>query len=58
MPVIDFENYVGTLARKPRAFLSSPYFSTMPVSVQEQLKRSTYPELKKMLITLVPIGNL
>lgn len=54
-PLIDFENYVGTLARKPRAFLNSPYFSTLPVVVQEHLKRCTYAELKKMLLTLVPI---
>jgi len=55
IPVIDFENYVGTLARKPRAFLNSPYFTTMPASIQEYLKKCTYPELKKMLVTLVPI---
>ena len=55
MPLIDFENYVGTLARKPRAFLSSPYFSTLPNTVQEHLKKCTYAELKKMLVTLVPI---
>ena len=55
MPVIDFENYVGTLSRKPRAFLSSPYFETLPAAVQGHLKKCTYPELKKMLLTLVPI---
>ena len=55
MPQIDFENYVGTLARKPRAFLNSPYFSTLPDVVQEHLKKCTYAELKKMLLTLVPI---
>jgi hypothetical protein len=55
MPQIDFENYVGTLARKPRAFLSSPYFATLPTAIQEHLKKITYPELKKMLLTLVPI---
>jgi hypothetical protein len=54
-PLIDFENYVGTLARKPRAFLNSPYFSTLPGAVQEHLKKCTYPELKKMLLTLIPI---
>ena len=54
-PVIDFENYVGTLSRKPRAFLNSPYFPTLPASVQEYLKKITYAELKKMLVTLVPI---
>jgi hypothetical protein len=54
-PTIDFENYIGTLSRKPRAFLNSPYFPTMPESVQVHLKGCTYPELKKMLLTLVPI---
>jgi len=54
-PVIDFENYVETLAKKPRAFLASPYFLTLPASVQEHLKKCAYPELKKMLLTLAPI---
>jgi hypothetical protein len=54
-PLIDFENYVGTLAGKPRAFMSSPYFPTLPEVVQAHLKRCTYAELKKMLVTLVPI---
>jgi hypothetical protein len=54
-PVIDFENYVETLSRKPRAFLSSPYFITLPQSVQKHLRECQYAELKKMLVTLVPI---
>jgi hypothetical protein len=54
-PLIDFENYIGELSRKPRAFLSSPYFPTLPESVQKYLKNCTYSELKKMLLTLVPI---
>jgi transposase len=54
-PVIDFENYIGALSRKPRAFLNSPYFPTLPEAVQGHLKKCTYPELKKMLVTLVPI---
>jgi hypothetical protein len=54
-PRIDFENYIGELSRKPRAFLSSPYFPTLPQAVQEYLKKCTYAELKKMLVTLVPI---
>jgi transposase len=54
-PVIDFENYVETLSRKPRAFLSSPYFITLPQSIQKHLKECSYAELKKMLVTLVPI---
>ena len=54
-PVIDFENYIGELSRKPRAFLSSPYFAVLPEAVQKHLKNCTYAELKKMLLTLVPI---
>lgn len=54
-PVIDFENYVGTLSRKPRAFLNSPYFLTLPEPVQSHLKNCQYAELKKMLLVLVPI---
>jgi len=54
-PSIDFENYIGELSRKPRAFLSSPYFQTLPESVQKHLNNCTYAELKKMLVTLVPI---
>jgi hypothetical protein len=54
-PVIDFENYISALSRKPRAFLSSPYFPTLPESVQDHLKSCQYAELKKMLVTLVPI---
>ena len=54
-PVIDFENYIGELSRKPRAFLSSPYFPTLPEVIQKHLKGCAYAELKKMLVTLVPI---
>jgi len=54
-PVIDFENYIAELSRKPRAFLASPYFPTLPGAVQEHLKGCAYAELKKMLLTLVPI---
>jgi len=54
-PVIDFENYIGELSRKPRAFLNSPYFPTLPEAVQKHLKNCAYAELKKMLVTLVPI---
>jgi transposase len=54
-PLIDFENYIGELSRKPRAFLSSPYFPTLPEAIQKYLKGCTYSELKKMLLTLVPI---
>ena len=54
-PLIDFENYIDTLCKKPRAFLSSPYFGTLPEAVQEHLKKCAYGDLKKMLLTLVPI---
>jgi len=54
-PVIDFENYIGALSRKPRAFLNSPYFLTLPEPVQTHLKSCQYADLKKMLLTLVPI---
>ena len=54
-PTIDFENYIGALSRKPRAFLRSPYFLTMPEPVQKHLNNCTYPELKKTLLVLVPI---
>lgn len=54
-PVIDFENYIGELSRKPRAFLSSPYFAILPEVVRKYLKACTYAELKKMLVALVPI---
>ena len=54
-PTIDFENYIGALSRKPRAFLSSPYFLTLPESVQAHLKSCQYADLKQMLLTLVPI---
>jgi hypothetical protein len=54
-PIIDFENYIGALSRKPRAFLNSPYFVTLPEPVQNHLKNCGYADLKKMLLTLVPI---
>jgi hypothetical protein len=54
-PTIDFENYVGALSRKPRAFLNSPYFLTLPTTLQTHLKALPYADLKKMLLTLVPI---
>ena len=54
-PIIDFENYIGALSRKPRAFLNSPYFLTLPETVQKHLNNCPYAELKKMLLTLVPI---
>lgn len=54
-PVINFDNYIGALCRKPRAFLSSPYFLTLPQTIQNHLKSCQYADLKKMLLTLVPI---
>lgn len=54
-PAIDFENYISALSRKPRAFLNSPYFPTLPQAVQDHLKSCQYPDLKRMLVTLVPI---
>ena len=54
-PIIDFENYIGTLSKKPRAFLSSPYFPTLPEVVQTYLKNCKYADLKQMLLTLIPI---
>jgi len=54
-PTIDFENYISTLCHKPRAFLNSPYFLTLPETVQTHLKTRSYPDLKQMLLTLVPI---
>jgi hypothetical protein len=54
-PSINFENYIGALTKKPRAFLNSPYFEMLPDAVQKHLKRCSYPELKKMLLSLVPI---
>lgn len=54
-PAIDFEQYISALSRKPRAFLDSPYFLTLPKTVQKYLQNCSYSELKKMLLTLVPI---
>jgi hypothetical protein len=53
--MIDFTNYVGELIRKPRAFLASPYFATLPEPVQKHLKILPYPELKKTLLVMLPI---
>jgi hypothetical protein len=54
-PTIDFENYVGALSRKPRAFLNSPYFLTLPEILQKHLQALAYADLKRMLLVLVPI---
>jgi hypothetical protein len=54
-PLIDFDNYIGALSRKPRAFLNSPYFLTLSEPLQNHLKACSYGDLKQMLLTLVPI---
>jgi hypothetical protein len=54
-PVFDFKNYVGALVKRPRAFLDSPYFLTLPEIVQTHLKACGYADLKKMLLALSPI---
>ena len=54
-PEINFEPYIPALVRKPRAFLKSPYFLTLPESVQKHLLSCAYQDLKKMLLTLLPI---
>ena len=54
-PAIDFENYISALSRKPRAFLDSPSFLTLPQTVQTHLKNCSHADLKQMLLTLVPI---
>jgi hypothetical protein len=54
-PIGDFKNYVGMLVKRPRVFLNSPYFSTLPEGVQKHLKSCGYADLKKMLLTLFPI---
>jgi hypothetical protein len=54
-PTIDFDNYIGALSRKPRAFLNSPYFATLPEAVREHLSKCAYGDLRAMLLTLVPI---
>jgi len=54
-PIFDFKNYVSTLIKRPRAFLDSPYFLTLPVIVQNHLKSCPYKDLKQMLLLLLPI---
>ena len=54
-PTINFDNYIGALCRKPRAFLKSPFFPTLPEIVQKYLNACHYSELKSMLLTLAPI---
>jgi hypothetical protein len=54
-PEMKFEPYISTLVRKPRAFLKSPYFKTMPETVQKHLLSLAYQDLRKTLLMLQPI---
>ena len=54
-PEIKFAPYIPALVRKPRAFLRSPYFKTLPEALQGHLINCTYKDLKKMLLMLLPI---
>jgi len=54
-PEIKFAPYITSLVRKPRAFLKSPYFLTLPETVQNHLKNCAYQDLRKTLLMLLPI---
>ena len=54
-PEFKFEPYIPTLIRKPRAFLKSPYFKTLPETVQKHLQSLGYQDLRKTLLMLQPI---
>jgi len=54
-PEMKFGPYISTLVRKPRAFLKSPYFKTMPETVQKHLLSLAYQDLRKTLLMLQPI---
>jgi len=54
-PEIKFAPYITALVRKPRAFLKSPYFLTLPETVQNHLKNCGYQDLRKTLLMLLPI---
>ena len=43
------------MIRKPRAFLKSPYFKTLPETVQKHLQSLAYQDLRKTLLMLQPI---
>ena len=54
-PDFKFEPYIPALVRKPRAFLKSPYFLTLPETLRNYLKNCAYRDLRKMLLVLLPI---
>ena len=54
-PEMKFTSYIPTLIRKPRAFLKSPYFLTLPETLQKHLENCAYRDLRKMLLMLLPI---
>ena len=54
-PEIRFENYIPTLVKKPRAFMQSPFFQTLPETLKAHLQRLAYNDLKKTLLALMPI---
>ena len=54
-PEMKFEPYIPTLVRKPRAFLKSPYFKTLPETLQNHLLSLAYQDLRKTLLMLQPI---
>jgi len=54
-PEFKFEPYIPALIRKPRAFLKSPFFKTMPEIIQKHLQNLAYQDLRKTLLILEPI---
>jgi transposase len=50
-PCIDRENYISALSQKPRAFMNSPYFLTLPESVQTFLIACNYAHKKAFCVT-------
>ena len=54
-PEFKFTPYISTLIRKPRAFLKSPYFKTLPEIVQNHLQNLAYQDLRKTLLLLEPM---
>jgi hypothetical protein len=50
-PRIDWENYISALSQKPRAFMNSPYFLTLPESVQTFLNACDYAHKKAFCVT-------
>jgi hypothetical protein len=54
-PCFDYENYISALSHKPRAFMNSPYFLTLPEPVQTFLNACDYAKQKQMIKALAPI---